>query len=171
MKSAQQTVSNAVDFLFFRDRHRAHVECDRILAGLYRAKSISELSSLIIDDAAKAFRLASAALFAKVDDGGFVREAAVGWPAGSTWHLLPGDPLAAAVSDARGVASLGESKTSGSDLPGGSARPLLGVPLRQDREVTALVLYGAHESGIMLDPQEISSLKKLAGPAAPFMSD
>ncbi len=44
MKSAQQTVNNTVNFIFFRHRHRAQNECDRILAAIYRVTSLSELT-------------------------------------------------------------------------------------------------------------------------------
>jgi hypothetical protein len=161
MKSAQQTVNNTVNFIFFRQRHRAQTECDRILGAVYKTSSPIELTNLIVIDAAKAFGLASAALFTRLDDGGFVRDAAIGWPAGTTWHLLPGDPLAARVLEARGVATLGEFGTSEQGLPSGLAHPAIGLSLRKGRDTVAFVLYGAHESGAMLDPQEIGSLKKL----------
>jgi hypothetical protein len=117
---------------------------------------------------ADAFSLASAALFERVDDGGFVRVAACGWPRGALWHILPDDPLNDAMIS-RGKAKVVDvmQRVDGG-LPSGSACPTISVPVVVDRTVVAIVLCGAHENGAAIDPDEFRLIRGLASDCAPL---
>jgi hypothetical protein len=161
LKAVQQRLGAAINSLLFRERRRGDTECENIMAALYSAKSRAQRMRLLVAAPTNAFALASAAIFERTDDGGFMREAAVGWPVGTTWHLLPGDPLIRTVIRMRDAPRLGEDVLSDHDLPTGPAQPAIGLSLRVGGQTEALLFYGAHKSGAMLDPDEVGALQKI----------
>ena len=52
------------------------------------------------------------------------------------------------------------------DTPSGPAHPILALPIIVRRELTAIVFYGAHIHGEVLDPDEIRAIAGLATGAA-----
>jgi hypothetical protein len=63
---------------------------------------------------------------------------------------------------------LSEVVRNNADLPAGAAFPSIAIPLVCDRDIRAIALYGGHDSGTDLSPDEISCLEALvaAGSAA-----
>jgi GAF domain len=114
--------------------------------------------------------LASAALFLRTPDNGFVRKRAVGWRAGTAWHLLPGELSMPAACEKRARSErIGERTWLEINVPTGPARPTLAISLISSKRVVGLVLYGAHTNGLDIDPDELRGLEDLCAVAGPAL--
>lgn len=103
----------------------------------------------------------SAAIFERLDDGGYLRSAAVGWPTGAAWHLLRDHPVALAV----GRSSLARiDRTEWYDLEDmqPETRPAIGVSIVAGGRAQALLLLGPHRNGADFDSTAIASLRRLS---------
>jgi len=166
LNNARQRIGSLVDSLFFQRWYRTqeHVNVVRIL--IDRAVSQTELHEPLTMGIENAFSLTSTALFERLDDGGFMRVAAEGWPPGTLWHLLPGSVLV--VRSARGSRAVDLEAIGWEEhgLPTGAARPVLVVPVAARKTTFALLLLGAHADGTGLDPDEVRSIRRLCADAA-----
>jgi hypothetical protein len=165
LNAMRQRLGMAVDRLFFRQWQRTKEDADILADTLRRARLTTELYEPLTGGVASAFSLASAALFERVEDGGFVRVAAVGWPAGTTWHIMPDDPLIKLADDRLRVVDVDTFRWPAADLPAGHARPAAMVPIVAGRRVPAILLLGGHENGTGLDPDELRIIRRLAADA------
>src|SRR6202011_4428629 len=127
----------------------------------HRVTSYLELYEPLTAGVADAFSLASAALFERVEDAGFVRVSACGWPAGTIWHILSDDPLVRRAGERRPVVDLDAFGWKEQQVPTGVARPAVMLPIFAGKQVPALLLYGGHENGTGLAPDEIRSIRRL----------
>jgi len=154
---------------FFFPKHRAVMERLRELRfTLEREERVDEVQRLLTAGAAEALQLGSAAVFARVPDGGFIRQSALGWNPGTAWHLLATDPVVASIAVRRlRPFRIDDLAWDGAAVPTGAGRPALAVPLLARRRVVALALYGAHTSGAEIDPDETRLLADLCAAAAP----
>ncbi|MGZ3499403.1 MAG: hypothetical protein ACXVAC_17705 [Vulcanimicrobiaceae bacterium] len=157
----------AVDRALFPER-RAAMEClNELRLAVERQNDAGALRSQLTSDVCTGIQLASAALFIPLD-GGFVREAAFGWPSGTVWHLLGDDPIVRHVSRApKKSLRVDDLEWESINVPAGAAHPLLVVPMTSRRRIVGLALYGAHTSGADLDPDEVRGLVDLCAAASP----
>jgi hypothetical protein len=136
-----------------------------------RLNDASEVSKALTEGVCRSLELFSSALFSRTPDGGFIREASIGWEVGTAWHLLEDDPItkAARTTTKTGLRIDGVAWKDVS-VPSGPARPLILMPIILRREVVALVLYAAHTNGADIDPNEARGLAELCT-AAVFAFD
>ncbi len=150
-----------IDRLFLPRRHARTVALDRISASLRERGAAT--SQRVADDIGQALGLASVAIFTRTDDDGFVRQAACGWPAGSVWHLLPGEPLTRELDGpARVIALAGDARREIA-LPDGNARPRVAVTVRRRSRVQSAILLGPDRSGGAPDPDTVRGLAAMLG--------
>jgi hypothetical protein len=150
------------DRYFNRAIERAGVELGN---AILTARTLADIDRLLATRTLDALKLASAAVFRRIE-GNFVRdEGAVGWDESKTHILRPDEPMLAPVS--RGaVFNLGYNDESEFEFPSGLNKPILGVPVANPRRCFAVALYGPHRSGTDLDAYERALLARLATNAA-----
>lgn len=166
LNAARQSVGKAIDFLFFRYWHRTQQEAEAVDGAIRRAASPSDLYEPLTAGIARAFSIASVALFERLEGGGFVRVAAYGWPQGSFWHILADEPLVVRAGEGRHVVDIDDLQWRDLAMPAGVARPALLIRVAAGKQVTALLLCGAHDSGVGLDPDELRAIRRLCASAA-----
>ncbi|MDQ6824779.1 MAG: hypothetical protein M3007_04870 [Candidatus Eremiobacteraeota bacterium] len=165
LNAARQRVGKAIDILFFRRWHQTQEQVDTIGDALRRATSTPDLYEPLTAGIARAFFLASAALFERVEDGGFVRVAAYAWPVGTLWNILLDDPIVLRANKSPKAADIDTFQWQERGVPAGVARPTIMIPVAFGRRVPAILLYGAHENGTSLDADEIRAIRRLCADA------
>jgi hypothetical protein len=143
-----------VDRIFLPQRYEAGLTLDRIrekLRGTNDAKRVA-------GEVAETLGLASVAVFERTSDGGFVRNAANGWPDGTAWHLLPGDRLTRSLARGAAVVKLPDELSADCALPGAPARPRVALTIRRGGRVERAILVGPYRDGARLDRDAILSM-------------
>lgn len=157
------TRRHAIDFfdrMLFRRRYDARVRLDNLIECLRDAQTKAAVGVIATFDAAKALGLSSAALFARLDDGGFLREADWGWPLEDRWHLLPSDRIIGKLVENRRPIDLRDIR--GDVVPRSTLeRSSTAFGVFDGRKLGAIALYGPHLNGDDLDPDEIEALRGL----------
>jgi hypothetical protein len=143
-----------VDRIFLPHRYEAGISLDRMretLRGTNDAKRVT-------GEVAATLGLASVAVFERTSDGGFVRNAASGWPHGTAWHLLPGEALTRSLDDGAAIIALPDELSGDYGFPGARARPRVALTIRRGGRVERAILVGDHGDGASLDRDAIRSM-------------
>lgn len=167
LNAVRQRIGNAADALFFGAWHRTQQRAEVLGDALRRAGSKTDLYGPLTRNLAEALSLASAALFERADDGGFVRVAAFRWPGSTLWHILPDDPLARRARERLQVTNIDSQQWREPEIPHGVARPAIMAPIAAGKDVAAVLLLGAHEDGSGFDPDELRLIRRLCADAGP----
>jgi GAF domain-containing protein len=163
----QEWLNEYIDHLFFRNFHDAEERLAQVAATLPAAPSVDAIERQLLEAPGEAFGIVSAALFRLQDDGSFaLAPHANGWPASAATAFSVDDPLVLRFREIPKPVRLNALLRKNTDLPQGAASPAIIIPLAVDRSVDAFVMYGGHESGTDLSPDEISTLAHLADAAA-----
>lgn len=159
-----------IDGAFFPKRRAAMDALSDLRVALEQDVGETFVQQTLTTKVCDVLRLASAAVFRSMPDGGYAREAALGWAPRSAWHLLPDDAIV------QHLERFGRKALHGADLPWDglpiptdTARPIFGVPVRWRHEITAIALFGSHTNGSDIDPDEVRALVELCGAAAPAL--
>lgn len=146
-----------VDRFFLPHRHEVAESLDRIGERLRGTGDPKRLA----DEVASTLGLSSVAVFARADDGGFVRTAACGWSEGTTWHFLPDEDVTRLLDAGTSIVAFPDAVEAADDepaLPTSHARPRVALTLRRSGRVERAVLVGAVRTGANLDRDAIRSL-------------
>ena len=162
----RRRIGRTIDFFFFRQQLEVRESVDAVAAKLRRASIKEDLYEPLSSGVARAFSLASVALFERAGDGGFGRVAADGWPRGTLWNILLDDPFGLRADARPRVTEIDALQWHERRLPSGIARPVTMVPIIVGRRLGALLLCGAHVNGAALNPDETRWLRGLAADAA-----
>lgn len=154
-------VVRLIDRAFLPKRYAATVALDRIRESLRERRT--HFGERVADDVAHALGLKSVAVFARTDDGGFVRRTAFGWPGGTAWHLLPGEALTASLGSGAQVVPLSRSVDTDVALPEADARPCIAVTLRRRGRVQSAILLGPDREGGTPDADVVRGLAAVLG--------
>ncbi len=152
---SHEWATHLADRLFDRDFRRAEERLAAVGQTIQRADSLAEIERLLVDEPLRSLSLASAALF-REEGGLFRRSVSAGWDGADAETLTGGAPPLGDRLD-KGPFRLdasGAADAPGARLPGDLARPVLGVPVGNERRCFAVVLYGGHEAGTDLDDNE-----------------
>src|ERR1700694_9988 len=155
-----------IERVLFRPRHLPEARLDRIAAGVSHAVSDDAVDAALVREPAEALRLKSAAIFRRQSSGSFVRTAAVGWQNGATEELHPNDPIVLHMQGERGPMRLRGVGRRDDNFPKDAEAPIITFPLLVRHQLEGLALYGTHETGEDMDPDEIRTLERLARSAA-----
>lgn len=155
-------VDAIVDAIFFRRRHEAETRLRRLSKALPHASSIDAVVDALVDRAADALDLSSAAIFFREGTSRFVRARAIGWGEEGAAALSADDVLVLQLSAEQQPLVLSHVDYDRKVMPRGTAQPALAVPISVRNELRAVVLYGPHRRGDDLDPDEIAVLTLLA---------
>ena len=120
-------------------RYEAGVALDRICERLQGTND----SERVTGEVTVALGLASVAVFERAKDGGFVRNAACGWPHGTAWHLLPGDTVTRSLDeDGATIVALPYDIANDPDFPQAHARPRVALTIRRGGRIERAVFVG-----------------------------
>lgn len=169
LRSTYQRLVELVNAALFPKRQR-RIQSLRTLRTLAEEADFPSVQALLTTKAGDALDLASAALFIRAGDGGFVRQRAVGWGPATAWHLLPDDATVHIVlANHKRWARIDEQAWTDMNVPPGTARPAVAIPLVSRKKVVGLTLYGAHTNDVDVDPDEAAALADLCALAAPAL--
>jgi len=147
------SVEHFVDGILFRRRHLAEHHLASVAAGLPNASNEAVVEDALLREPVLALTLTSAKLYARDDDGEYVR-------GDDTLERCISLRLQAKRHPVR-LHALDTDDTAASDTLG----PVLAVPVFGRRGLVAVVLYGAHANGEDVDPDEVSSLARIGSAA------
>lgn len=169
LNSLHTRLNHALDWIFFQEHNRARQRMLSLANKLPHAKSNNSVNRMLVAGPVEAFRLTSGAVFRRSDKERYIRQFAIGWSKTSYQELAINDPLVRQLRDLgvlTRMSKMSESKQTFFGLPTGEARPILALPIMARHELLAFALYGAHENGADLDPDEVGSIGNLAVGAA-----
>lgn len=158
-------VDHAVDFLLFRGKHEAEEYLHRLARTLPFAKSEEVVNRALVCAPYEKLGLASAALF-RERNGSFVPVCSEGW---SLVHLpiLAGDhDLTRFLMAERRAVSVNQLHGRFQITSESVASPSLSVPIFQSNDLTGFAIYGLHQDGTVLDPDEERAVERLCETAA-----
>jgi GAF domain len=169
LRSGYQKLVEIVNAALFPKRqHR--IQNLRSLRSIAEEGNFESIQALLTTTASEALGLASAALFIRQSDGGFVRQHAFGWKANTAWHLLPGDAsVHVFLTKHTRWTRIDERTWTEIRVPSGSARPALAIPLVSRKKTVGVALYGAHTNDVDVDRDEGDALAELCALAAPAL--
>ena len=163
-------VDSFIDAVFFRRRHEAEVRLKRLAKALPHASSAGTVAESLVDRAADALDLTSAALFLRDGSGSYALTRTAGWD-GAKAHspVAPDDLLVIQLASEQQPLSLQNADYDKAWMPGGRAHPALAVPLSVRNELRGFTLYGPHMRGDDIDPDEVAVLGELSVGASAAM--
>jgi hypothetical protein len=165
LNALQRRLSGGIDALLFRQRYLAQRALDDIGRSLYSIDSRPGLYALLVRKVPEVLGATSAAMFERLDDGGYLRDIAVGWPGGAAWHLLSDHPVALAASRRSVVRIDRVDWYDLEDMPA-ETRPALGISILAGGRAQALLLLGLRRNGTGFDGAVIASLRRLSDRAS-----
>ncbi len=154
LRSSPAIVTRVVDRVFLRHRYEAAVSLDALRNSLRGSNDPKRLT----DEVATTLGLASLAVFTRVADGGFVRNAAFGWPPGSAWHLLPEEALTRTLDDDGAAIVRVPDDEDDLALPMDDARPRFALAVRRGDRVERAIFVGPQRNGMSLDRDAMRTL-------------
>lgn len=153
------------DQVFNRAFRREVAALQAVSRDLLRADDADAIERLLIEAPMQTLDLASAALF-RPHEGRFRRHAdGHGWTSGMAATLDPRDPALAAIKRGEPF-PIHSADAERLGLPPGLAAPTLAVPVGDQLDCHAVVLYGPHATGADLSEDEQVMLARLAADAA-----
>lgn len=164
LRALHRRIDRFAERVFFATRHRSFIRVHHLTQALPFSEKVGTIETLLSEEAALAMGFTSAAVF-RADDGQYARTVSVGWD-GAAESLDADDPIVLfARSEHHGV-HLTDTPHSRARLPHGEAQPVYALPVVVGRRVIAVVLYGGHRDGEVIDGEEEQLLSGLAHAAA-----
>ncbi|HET9343455.1 MAG TPA: hypothetical protein VFO25_11130 [Candidatus Eremiobacteraceae bacterium] len=157
-------VDRLVDSVIFRKRHLAEQRLARVASGLQHSESYSTIAQIVVEEPMDALGFRSAAFYRRVDNGDFARDAAEGVDKSNT-PIGAHDPLLVHLNGERGPVMLDQIGWNVPGLPIGENTPIVALPVFNRHQLRAIALYGPHETGEAIDPDEMRSLAALCSAA------
>ena len=158
-------VDRLVDSVLFRRRHAAEERIRRTARALRYSDSARFIDEALVIEAADAFDLASAAVFRGEGDS-FARKCDIGWDGQNEASLQTDDQIVVQLKGELHPIDVAEIRWPNVDLPKGEKTPAVAIPLVVRHQVVAIALYGGHNGGEAIDPDEKQLLAHLAEAAA-----
>jgi hypothetical protein len=154
------------DTIFFKARHQAEANMQRIARSLQFVSQESSLYEALVDEPVRWLDLAAAALFTFDDARNvYARVHASGWADGTLDELPVDAPLVRYLRAERAHLLANDVGWNDAALPGGAGAPAVYVPILLRDDLRAFVAYGGHSDTTTLDPGEIALLAAF-GPRA-----
>ena len=158
---------HVVDRLLNRRFHEARRQLKDAGVAMLKARDFAEVDCALVDVSLKALNLSSGAVFRR-NDNGFVREHSVGWETSPLLELRkPEDSAVLRSIDSCAPVRLPGDAWKRPGLEPDLLAPCLAVPVCSDSLGTvAIVLFGPHQNGNDIDPDEREMLSDVAKRAA-----
>lgn len=158
-------VDRFVDATLFRRRHLAERRLAEVAAGLPHAQTSETVATMLVREPTDALGLLSAAHYRRTEDGVFRCDASVGCMPPSEMTAFDGDAFSVRLHGARGPISMRDvgwekrTTSSADDF-------VVAMPVFVRHELAAIVLYGPHATGEVIDPDEMRTLQALCNSAS-----
>ena len=149
-----------VERLFFRGRRKAEERLHRVGEGLLRARSREGITNAIVAESVAALQLTSCAVFVREGDR-FTRTVAIGWEELPKIALASEDPAVLALASGPKPLAVRDRMWPPSFLPAGLLAPVSTLSVFVRGELDAIVFFGSHTGGELLDPEELVLLARL----------
>lgn len=157
-------VDRLVDSVIFRKRHLAEQRLARVAAGLQHSESYSTVAQIVVKEPVDALGFRSAAFYRRMESGDFSCDAAEGVEKTSA-PIGAHDALLVHLNGERGPVMLDQIGWIAPGLPTGENTPIVALPVFIRHELRAIALYGPHQTGEAIDPDEMRSLTLLCSAA------
>lgn len=155
------------DRFFFPTFYRALHTLETLCAQLVRVRSVVHIDRSLVETPASSLRLAGAALFRRDRNGVFRRRCeTASWTESDLYELDAGSDLLRRLEREDDALRIGDHRWTSHTLPSDEALPTVAVPVHAFGSLYAVVLYGSHDAGDILNREEIVSLEALARSAA-----
>lgn len=158
-------VDRLVDSVIFRKRHLAEQRLGRVAAGLQHSESYSTIAQIVVNEPKEAFGFTSAAFYRRANNGDFSCDASEGIEVPSV-AIGAQDAILVHLNGERGPVMLDQIGWMLPGLQDASGAPIVALPVFIRHELRAIALYGPHETGEAIDPDEMRSLTALCSGAA-----
>lgn len=156
------------DRAFNRKFHSERRQLEGASDTFVRAKTLVEIDCLLVENAVRALRLSSGAIF-RSDRGVYRRtQNTKGWDASTKKELCPAsDAIALRSLEVGAPVRLSQGAWDAPELPIGIEAPCLCIPVQSGiPEATGVALFGPHETGNDIDADERELLERFALRAA-----
>jgi len=156
-------LESVTDRLFFRSRHIAEQQLERVARSLSFANRLPSIEEALVDEPARWLELASAAIFRHdAERQCFVRGRSLGWQPDDLKEFPDDAPVVRYMHADRAALTSRSAAWEIEGLPAGAAAPALYVPIFCRHTLYAVAVYGAHVNSTLPDPGEIALLAALA---------
>lgn len=167
MNRTTHGINRLLDRVLFRKHHQAEQRLRRVTIALPYATDERSIAEAVVAEPVRQLKLASAALFYRSSSGGPLRRVlAHGWSDEHATTLDADAMLVRYLQAEHETLKLDDPDLLPAGVPDGAALPVLAIPLVNQHQVTAVVLYGSHVNSTLLDPDEVKLLEALAKAAA-----
>lgn len=160
-----RALNRAVEWLFFRKRHEAEAYLRRTAVALPYATDERAVTEALVQVPAEALHLSAAAMYRGTDDGRRFEGLATSAQTPLAPHGFDANDLLVRMLLAGEVPVWLDPLRSALDASA-AALYVIAVPVVVRHELVSFTLYGAHQNGAQLDPDEIELLSELAKEAA-----
>ena len=155
----------AIERVLFRERFAAEAYLETVIRTLPFSEQAQTVDDALVAQAKHTLGLRSSALF-RAADSGFMRALAHGWEDAQLDHIGPDDIVVRCIRGGDVLAQLPALRWTPGSLPPPPNEPVLALGIVRRGIVTALVLYGRHDNGTELEPEELQLLRRLGEAAA-----
>ena len=157
-------VDRLVDTVIFRRRHLAEQRLARVAAGLQHSESYSTIAQIVVKEPVDALGFRSAAFYRRNDSGAFTCDAAEGLEKTET-PISGQDALLVHLNGENGPVMLDQIGWKTPGVVTAENAPVVALPVFIRHELRAIALYGPHETGEAIDPDEMRALTALCSAA------
>ncbi len=159
-------VERAVDALLFRRTHSAESYLRRVARTLPRAEDLSEIDAVLAADPCEKLELTMSAVFRK-HGAGYALKAAMNWNAPEAFEIPGRHDLVRFLATERTRLAIADLRSCvRTEFREAGALPVVAIPILRGGELFAFALYGLHQDGTQLDPDELEVLEYLCSAAA-----
>lgn len=166
INALHKRVDGFVDAVIFRRRHLAEKRLAQVAAGLPHASSEAAVSRLLVREPVEALGLLSAAFFRRHPGAVYRCELEIGVPSYQGAAIGADDVLAVHLHGARGPVFLHQINWTLAGAHAETVAPVVALPVFVRDQVDGIALYGGHETGEAIDPDEIRAITALCVAAA-----
>jgi hypothetical protein len=156
---------NAIERVLFRERFATEAALEATIRRLPFVERARSVDDVLVTEVAGILRLDSAALFALTDHG-FERGVSVGWTGELLTRFSHDDILAPSVLADGAVVRLSSLRWQPQGLPVPPNQPFWALGIARRGVLSAIVLYGQHDNGTELEPDEIRLIRRVGEAAA-----
>jgi hypothetical protein len=154
-----------IESVFFRQRRTAEARLERLIGELPQARSEDVVESVLVEEVVDVLALTSAAVYRRNGDE-FTRSASIGWGDSDCRALDDTDILILSLRAQPQPVRLAELPWRRIDLPADAKAPVLAIPMNLRGSLAGIVIYGGHNDGADIDPDESRRLGRLAKAAS-----
>ena len=158
-------VQAAIERVLFRERFAAEEALETTIRGLPFVERAESVDDVLVAQVAGLLRLGSAALFQLTDEG-FRRKTSVGWDDEHLDHFSRDDMLARSLLADGPIVRLSSLHWQPDGLPAPPGEPVVALGIARRGVLSAIVLYGRHDNGTEIEPDEVRLMRRVGEAAA-----